>query len=174
MVRHCPIEGAILEVANTLVIDSVTDADVDTVGGQHAVDLSQHLGCVGARAISAKDRVEGALVKDGVKNGVLVLELTDVHLFVDEGRVAVLVQLGHLLHDGERDVDVADVLVAILVHLFRQTYRQHRLKLANVSFKINQKRCLMQFVSDNYNTRFESDDLEPLLSFAVKSQQQQL
>ncbi len=124
MVGDCPIEVAMLEVANTLVIDTITDTDVDTTWCKHSVDLCEHLSCIRSRAISAKNAIKGTLVDDGIECTILVLKLAHVHLFVDKGAVAVLVGLSHLLDHGERDVDVADVLVAILVHLLGKTYRQ--------------------------------------------------
>ena len=55
MVRYLPLEVGGLEVADTLLRGAVGDADVDTVGGEHAVNLSQHLSGVGARAVTAQD-----------------------------------------------------------------------------------------------------------------------
>ena len=117
LVRDGPLEFGVLEVANALLLDAVTDADVDALRSQHAVDLFQHLLGVGAGAVTAKNRVESALVDDGIEGTVLVLELAHIHLLVDECGEALLVLLGHLLHDGEGDVDVANVLVPILKHL---------------------------------------------------------
>jgi len=124
MVGHSPVEIRALEIVHALLLHAVRDADVDTVRGKHSVDLSEHLGGVGATTITTEDRVEGTLVNDGVEATISVLKLAAIHLLVDEGGETLLVSLGHLLHNSVRDVDVAHVLVAILVHLFGETYRQ--------------------------------------------------
>ena len=120
VVRDLPLEVGGLEVAETLIGDTVRDADVDAVGGEHTVDLGKHRSSVGTRAVTTEDGVEGALVDDSIEGAILVLQLTHIHLLVNKGRVAVLVHLSHLLHDGEGDIDVRDVGVAILEHLLRQ------------------------------------------------------
>ena len=120
VVRDLPLEVGGLEVAETLIGDTVRDADVDAVGGEYTVDLGKHRSGVGTRAVTTEDGVEGALVDDSIEGAILVLQLTHIHLLVNKGRVAVLVHLSHLLHDGEGDIDVRDVGVAILEHLLRQ------------------------------------------------------
>lgn len=124
VVRHSPVEVTVLEVAHPLVLHTVRDADVHAVGVEHAVDLCEHLGRVGSRAIAAEDGVEGALVDDGIKGVLAELQLPHVHLLVDERGETLLVRLSHLLDHSERDVNVSDVLVAILVHFLGETCRQ--------------------------------------------------
>lgn len=120
MVRNGPVEVAALEVVHALLLDAVGNADVDSVGGEHAMDLRQHLSCIGARAIAAQNRVERALVDNCVERAILILKLAHVHLFVDHAWVALFVLFGHLLLDGERDVNIAQVLVPVVKHLLRE------------------------------------------------------
>jgi hypothetical protein len=121
VVRDSPVKIAVLEVVHALLLHTVGHADVHAVGGQNTVDLGEHLNCVGAGAISTEDGVEGALVDDGVESTVLVLKLAHVHLLVHERWVALLVSLSHLLHHGERDVNVVHMLVSILKHFLGET-----------------------------------------------------
>lgn len=129
VMRHSPVEVTVLEVAHALVLHTVRDTDVDAVGGENTVNLGQHLGCVGAGAVSTEDGVECALVNDGIEGSLSVLKLAHVHLLVDQGGESFFVRLGHLLHNGEGDVDVVDVLVTILKHFLGEPCAQKRDKL---------------------------------------------
>ena len=86
------------------------------------MDLRQHLRRVWTRAVSAQNRVKRALVDHCVERAILVLQLAHVHLFVDHAWVALFVHFRHLLLDGERDVNIAKILIAIVKHLLRQAY----------------------------------------------------
>ena len=55
------VEVAALEIVHALLLDIVGNVDVDSVGGEHAMDLRQHLSCVGARDVAAQNRVELSL-----------------------------------------------------------------------------------------------------------------
>ena len=122
MVRNCPVEFAALEVLHALLLHAVGDADVHAVGSEYTMNFWEHLSRVWAWTVSAKNRVEGALVDNCVKRSILVSQLAHIHLLVDEGWVALFVLLCHLLLHDERDVNVADALVTILAHLLRKTY----------------------------------------------------
>lgn len=120
VLEDSPVKLWFLEVAHSLVGQTVADSDVHAGGGEHSVDFAQHLVCVGAGAISAEDGVEGSLVNYSIESSIFILEGAHVHLL--EGQVGdlFLVHLLHLLDHGERDVYVGDVLVPILIHLFAQ------------------------------------------------------
>ena len=76
------------------------------------MDFVEGLLGVGARAVTAEDGVEGALVNDGVEGLVLeVLHGAHIHLLVDQVGVLVLVSLLHLLNSCSGDVNVSDVFV---------------------------------------------------------------
>lgn len=84
------------------------------------MNLVQHLLCVGAATITAKNRVESALVNNSVKSFVrnLGAHLAHVHLFVSERGVLFAIEILHLLDDGEGNVNICDVLVALVEHFF--------------------------------------------------------
>ena len=121
VVRNGPIELLLLEVGHAGLLYAVGDADVDTVGWETTVDFSKHLVSVRSGSITAKDGVEGALVNDCIKSTVFITKRSHVHLFVRHVGVLVFVELLHLLDHSEWNVDVGDVGVAVVIHLFRKT-----------------------------------------------------
>ena len=116
-----PLESTVLEVVHALGHHSVRNTDINSVWCEDALDLREHLLCIGTRAITAQDRVEGALVDHRIEGAIWETDIADVHLLVGESGVTLFVHLCHLLYHGEGDVDIGDVLVAILKHLLRQT-----------------------------------------------------
>ena len=122
MVRDMPFESTVLEVVHALRHNTVGDTDVDSVRCQDTLNLREHLFCVGARAVAAQDRVESALVNHSIESSIWETDITYIHLLVSESGVTLFVRLRHLLNHSEGDIDICDVLVAILKHLLRQTY----------------------------------------------------
>ena len=84
MRKYIPIEGAISEVAFSLVGHAICDADEYTGWGEDAVDFWKHCLWVGAGAIATEDRVKGSFVNDGIERSIFKLERFDIHLFVNK------------------------------------------------------------------------------------------
>jgi len=96
-----PFESTVLEVVHALCHNTVGDTDVDSVWCQDALDLREHLLCVRTRAITAQDRVKGALVNHSIESSIWETDITYIHLLVSESGVTLFVHLRHLLNHSE-------------------------------------------------------------------------
>ena len=115
--RNGPFKATLCEESLSFSQGAVANTNENTVGCEHSVDLTEHLLRVNSCQFSAQDRVIGTFVNDRVEESVLVLQLAHIHLLVRDHGVLFLVVLCHVLDHTERDVDVVDVLVALLKHL---------------------------------------------------------
>lgn len=123
MVQHCPIVLLLVEVVHARFLNTIGDADVDTVGREDSMNFIQHLLCIWAATVTAKNRVESSLVNNSIESLVrnLGAHLSDVHLFIGECWVLFSVKILHLFYNSEGDVNVSDVLVAFVKHFFRKS-----------------------------------------------------
>lgn len=82
------------------------------------MNFAKHLIRIGAWTVATKNAIKGALVDNGIKSAVFKLKLTHVALLVNERGVLFFVELLHGLDDRETDVNVRNVLEAIVEHFF--------------------------------------------------------
>jgi len=118
VVEHSPVVVFLLQVAHAALLHAVAHTDVHTSRAENAMNLSKHLVCVGARTVSTKYRVEGALVNYSVEGAVLKLKLANIALLVNESGVLFLIEFLHLLDNSKGNVNVDNVLESVVKHFF--------------------------------------------------------
>ena len=117
--EHGPIILLLIKVPKPVLWNTVRNANVDSIWRENSMDLIQHLVTVWASIVSsAEDWVKAGLVNDRIESTILKLQALCIHLLIRHLRNLFLVVLLHLLDNCEGDVDVCDLLVAILEHLF--------------------------------------------------------
>jgi hypothetical protein len=84
------------------------------------MNFVEHLLCIWATTITTQNRVESAFVDNSVESLVCYLRvhLSDVHLFVSKRGVLLTIEVLHLLNASKGNVDVRDVLIALVKHFF--------------------------------------------------------
>jgi hypothetical protein len=86
------------------------------------VNFTKSLVGIGARTITTKNAIKGTLVDNNIEKAIFELELTYIALLVNKRGVFLLVQLLHSLDNSEANIDVHDILEAIIEHFLGKSY----------------------------------------------------
>lgn len=117
--EHSPVIVLLAEILQSVFRYSVGNTDVYTVWRKNTVNLIKHCLAVWTWIVTAENGIETSLVDDCIEDTFLTLQTAGIHLLESQLRDLFFVILLHLLDDCKRNVNVRDVLVTVLEHVFR-------------------------------------------------------
>jgi hypothetical protein len=117
---HSPVVFRLLKVRQSVLTLPIRHNEVDSLRPQHPINLRDHLIGIGRGPLPTEHRIQSAFINHRIERVLREVHSLHVHLQILEVRAFILILLHHGLGDGRGDVDISDVLVALVEHLLGQ------------------------------------------------------